>query len=200
MGDQVRTDREIVKDIRHKISEAGADAPEARISELIEGLRNLESCPPLTGFRKDNTRYARKLSKWLQEGENLLKQHPKEFNFHFLFAPEPSDNETIHTSASKAELRYEFLRSILIELRSRCEWIIKNKFGEHRLAGYQQERAATASRELMEQCGLPLAYSSPTSPYRRVASLFFEAMTGMYDEELERACEAMSWSPVATEK
>jgi hypothetical protein len=200
MGDQVRTDREIVQDIRHKVSEAGAEAPEAGISELIESLRALKGYGSLAGNRTQNRKYAKKLIAWIDEGRQLLADHPENFNFNVLFAPYTSVVECIDIDVvyQKAELRYEWMSALLSDMRSRCDWIIASKFGEHASSGYQQERAAIASRELMEQLRLPLAPTSSTSAYRRVASLFFEAMTGIYDAELERACEAMARTKLIT--
>jgi hypothetical protein len=198
MGDQVRTDQEIVQDILHEVRTAGAEAPEAGVRGLIEGLRALKLYGPLSGNRSSNRKYARKLVVWIDGGKQLLAEHPENFNLNLLFAPEPAAGDHIEAVYQKAELRYGWFAALLADMRSRCDWIIEHKYGEHGSAGYQQERSAIASREVMDQLKLPLAYSSPTSAYRRVASLFFEAMTGTYDADLERACEAMAASKLVT--
>ena len=77
----------------------------------------------------------------------------------------------------------------LISLRSRCEGIIAAEIGESGSTGQLQRKAAIAARGLCRMAGKPLEWSSLTSAYRRTASLLFEAMTGEYDRELERACE-----------
>jgi hypothetical protein len=89
--------------------------------------------------------------------------------------------------------------ALLADMRKKCEWIIEHRIGEHASSGYRQERAARVSRELLKDFGIPLHPSSPTSTYRRVASLFFEAMTGTYDADLQRACVAMA-NETGTEK
>jgi hypothetical protein len=191
-AEERRTDKEIVDDIRRGIRAANVDVPEARIRELIEGLRALEAYGPLAGNRTLNRKYAKKFIGWIDDGRRLLAEHPENFNLHLLFAPHAPVFERIESVYQRAELRYEWFAALLADMRSRSEWIIESKYGEHGSAGYQQERAAIASRELMEQFKLPLAYSSQTSTYRTVASLFFEAMTGICGADLERACEAMT--------
>ena len=101
----------------------------------------------------------------------------------------------------QAEVRCELLMEILATMRRRCGWVVDHRVGEHRATGFQQERAAIAAGELMENCGLPLTYSLPSSPYCRVASLFFEAMTGTFEADLERACRKVAQGPIIrTEK
>ena len=107
--------------------------------------------------------------------------------------------EVIDALKQETDIRWDRFSEELTRLREQCERIIELQVGEHGSAGYQQERAAIASREIMEQCGLPLS-CSPTSKYCLVASWFFEAMTGEYDRDLRRACESMSRSTLYTEK
>ena len=93
------------------------------------------------------------------------------------------------------------LLSMLWKLHERCHRILDLRLGEHGSAGHQQVRAAAVSRELMERCGLPLAYASPTSAYRVVASLLYEEMMGEYGKDLERACETVARRPaIRTER
>lgn len=194
---------EITNGILKAIRDAGAEASEREVNLLVEAVREQGQKPPLNGYRKANGEYAKKLNKWLEDGERLVKAHPDNFNFHFVFSPTPTAGESMPSLMHRAEERYDFFLAILVQMRRQCEWIIENKFGEHGHAGYQQERAATAARELMERHRLPLAYSSPTSTYRSVARLFYQAMMGEADgEDIERACEVVARGPaivIATE-
>jgi hypothetical protein len=171
-------------------------AREPLVRLLADGLGVLKPYTPLGGWRKDNTEFAEKLRAWVNEGEQILAAPPEGFNPHTLFVPElQSLDETIEQTAarySQAQACSELFTAILALLRQRCDRMIDRQDGEHRSAGYQAERAALAAEGLMEACGLPLAYASPTSPYCRVASLFYEAATGEYGRNLERACEAMA--------
>jgi hypothetical protein len=199
--DRARSDQEIVRAIQLKITEAGATATEARIRELIDGLRSLKPYGSLSGNRASNQKYAKKIIAWIDEGGQLLADHPEDFNFNVIFAPRGvavSHPEIPEILYQQAELRYEAMAAFLSDMRGWCEWIIATKFGDHGSSGYQQERCAISSRELLEELQLPIAPTSSTSTYREVASLFFEAMMGVYRADLERACEAMAKAKLNT--
>lgn len=171
-------------------------AREPMIRLLADGLLKLKPYPPLDGWRADNTKFATAWREWIEQGDALLKAVPENFNVHALFVPEIiSLNETAEQTEARyaqAEICHEYLVTILAALHRRCGWIIEHQFGEHRSAGFQQERCAIAAGELMQCCGLPLAWSSSTSAYRRVATLLFEATTGTFGRDMERACETMA--------
>jgi hypothetical protein len=68
----------------------------------------------------------------------------------------------------------------------------------HGRADYQKLRAASASREVLEEAtnlypekGLSFA-DLEESDYCRIASLFFEAITGKYNYNLRRQCRTMA--------
>jgi hypothetical protein len=70
--------------------------------------------------------------------------------------------------------------------------------GMHGRADYQKLRAASASREVLEEAtnlypekGLSFA-DLEESDYCRIASLFFEAITGKYNYNLRRQCRTMA--------
>jgi hypothetical protein len=197
-ADDIRSDDDIIADI---VQACGGSNPtiKGHVDELFAGVRELAKYPfPLAGYRRDNEKFVRKVRKWIEDGEGLLSAAPDGFNFHMLFAPEKS--RSIDAMLQEAGQRYGTLAAILAGVRDRCSWMAETKIGEHRSSGFPQERAAIAAGELMKRCGLPLAYSSRTSPYRVVASLFFEAMTGEYDRDMERACEAMADGTIRTGK
>jgi hypothetical protein len=186
-----RSDTEIVDDI---VRECGDASVEKQVRLLIEGLRVLKSSAPFNGYRRENQQYLAAVRKQIDKLEKTLKAAPASFKFTMLFAPNQS--ATLDTMYQKAEACWEYLSGEMARLRARCDRFIELGLGEHGAAGYQQERAAIAARELIEQSGKPLAWSSPTSSYRVVAGLLFEAMTGEQGRDMERACEAMARVPI----
>jgi hypothetical protein len=178
-------------------------AAEPIVRLLAAGVVQLGPYPPLSGWATDNAKFATALRKWVNDGEKLFADPPEAFNFSMLFVPEiESDSETteqIEARYGQAEARYEFLVDILATLRRRCGWVVDHRFGEHRASGFQQARAAIAAGELMEHCGLALAYASPTSAFCVTASLLFELTTGTFGADLSRACREVV-HPTRTEK
>jgi hypothetical protein len=198
MGDDVRVDREIVDDILKELREAGAKVSDTRIAErrikqLIEDLRALRRHGPPKGNRNLNREHTEKIISLIGALEQALANHPKNYPLNYLFTPPVlsllADPEAVDNQ--KAEQRRYLFAAFLADVQERGNRIIEQKVGEHGLSGYQQKRAARASRELLEPFQIRLHYTSPTSAYRTIASLFFEAMTGTYGADLERACEAM---------
>jgi hypothetical protein len=109
----------------------------------------------------------------------------------------------------------------LAQFDQELDGILKLGLGRHRSVKYQQERAAMASAAVMPFAGerrdidelvtlageraavakgaatfagAPLA-CSPTSLYCRVATLFYEALSGKYDQDLRRACTTVARQP-----
>jgi len=72
MGDDVRTDREIVDDILKEVRKAGAKVPATRVNELIERLRVLKLRGSLLGNRTLNREHAEKIISWIYEGGQLF--------------------------------------------------------------------------------------------------------------------------------
>jgi hypothetical protein len=198
MGDDVRADWEIVEDILKELREAGADVSDTRIADrriiqLIEDLRALRPHGPPKGNRNLNKEHTEKIISLIDAFEQALANHPKDYPLNYLFTP-PVLSLLAHPDAvddHKAQQCRHLLAALLADVRERGKRIIEHRVGEHGLSGYQQKRAARASRELLEPFGIRLHYTSPTSAYRTIACLFFEAMTGTYGADLERACEAM---------
>jgi hypothetical protein len=206
----VRADREIVDDILQEICEAGVSDPplkliELRINQLIELLRALKPYGPPKDNRKSNKKFAKKIIPLIDTMQEMLADPSKNFAINYAFTPPPAGLLTDPDAVDyqKAGQR-QFLHAALhADMRRRFQWMIEHEVGEYGRSGYQQKRAAMASRELLEPLEIPLHYGSSTSVYCRVTSLFFEVMTGLYDAEgpgvfpLERACEAMARYPNA---
>jgi hypothetical protein len=168
------------------------DAVREQVVALLGQVGALDPDRPTVGNRKINEEYARKLRKWVDDGERLFRSLPESFDVSLLFAPETGPlhlPEQVERMAQLATENYESLRAGLTALHRRCSLIIRDKrLGEHGSAGWRQEQAARAARKICMLSGQPLAWSSPTSAYRKVASYFYEAMTGLSGQDMVRAC------------
>jgi hypothetical protein len=183
-----RTTDEIVADLAEVLGDD--PAIKANIRTMVKVVRDLKDLSPMVGNRRANAQYARKVLKWINEGEKLFENPPDGAMLEKLFASRQTApvNSLERLEAVAWEAR-AWRQDWLISLRSRCEWIIADKIGEPATVGNKQRKAAIAARGLCKMASKPLAWSSPTSAYRRTAGLLFEAMTGEYDRELEYACE-----------
>jgi hypothetical protein len=151
------------------------------------------------------------LKRWLETTGSVFFEMPW-FAYLIMWAPEDVaaldqegiealDEKSFNAAFEEAQKGEAAFLSALSKLSERSRRILELRLGEHGSARYDQVRAAAVARELMERCGLPLAYTSTTSAYRVVASLFYEDMTGEYDKDLERACEKVARRPaIRTEK
>jgi hypothetical protein len=191
---QTRTTEEITAGIIEALD--GSPAIEEYVRALVKAARSrlLKHFGPFPGNQKANAKIARRLLKWIDEGEKLLNEPSKgggaTFEIFFGLRQSTSDSvERLETAARQARARYKDHLDRLESLRQRCEWIIQAKIGEHGNAGYLQTSAAIVARYLCEKAGKPLAWSSRNSTYRVVAGYFYEVMTGKRDHELERACK-----------
>jgi len=182
-----RTTEEIVADIA---VELGDDpAIKANIRSMVKVVRDLKDLSPMVGNQRRNAKYAKRVLKQIDELEKLFANPPDGAMLEMLFASKQTapvnSPERLKAVAWEARAwREDWLGS----LRTRCEWIIADKIGDSGNVGNKQRKAAIAARGLCKMAGKPLAWSSPTSAYRKVASLLYEAMTGEVDQ-LERACE-----------
>lgn len=187
-GEPTRTTDDIVADIADVLGDD--PAIKANIRTLVKVVRDLKELPPMVGNRRRNAQYARRVLQWINEGEKLFNNPPDGGVLEMLFASRQGTAvdlpERLEAVAWEART---WRQDWLISLRSRCEWIIADRIGESDKLGQVQRKAAIAARGLCRMAGKPLAWSSPTSAFRRTASLLCEAMTGEYDRDLERACE-----------
>jgi hypothetical protein len=79
----------------------------------------------------------------------------------------------------------------LADLQVRCRALMSGSPGEHGLSGRLQKQAAIAARELMERWGRKPGSTDRGSPFRRIASLLYEAVTKEMDHDMERACDVV---------
>jgi hypothetical protein len=198
-----RTVAEIVTDI----AKALGTGPESKawIQDFVEAVAGSPTIEfaPMEGNRKANKAYAREIIRWINEGQKLIAGVPETI-FLALFCHEQNaplnSPEAMEALTGPALAKHAKFTAWLANLRARCEWVIQKNIGEHGHAGSVQKQAAIAAINLCEKFGRPLAWSSPTSAYRTVARLLYEAMTGEYDKNIERACELMASRRTQTEK
>jgi hypothetical protein len=190
-----RTIEEIVADIAKKLG-AGEAESEAYIRDFIQAVVPLKEYSAMIGNRQANEKYARRILKWIDDGDNLLAEVPESHLLPLLFGHKQNapvnTPERLESLIRQAKTEFTGFADSLAMVRSRCEFIIQAKVGEHGNAGHVQDRAAIGAISLCEKFGQPLAWSSLTSAYRTVASCIYEAMTGEYDRDMERACESMA--------
>jgi hypothetical protein len=161
---------------------------EAEIRGWIKALRDKQGDPSF-GYWSDNERWARRLQKWVKDGEDLFIQMPKSFRL-LLFLGEWK--ELFDDTDQRVVGRSRRILKLLGWFARRCDFILKTEAGASGHEKLQKRRAAMAARFFAERCGIPLAYSSDNKPYRGAASLFYEAMTGVYGEDLRYQCEEVA--------
>jgi hypothetical protein len=87
-----RSNEEIEADL---VKIFGADR-RPQIIILIDAQRHLAKLPPLTGNERSNKKFAKRLKAWVDDGNKIFAELPKDFNPHLLFAPgdgNPLDSE-----------------------------------------------------------------------------------------------------------
>lgn len=90
----------------------------------------------------------------------------------------------------RIERRLRQITGTLSYLRARCDFLLAEHPGEHGSADYRQRRVAQETYLLLRRHKKEPASGIATSLYGRTASLLYEAMTGDYGRNLERACRA----------
>jgi hypothetical protein len=180
-----RDDAEIISDI----IKACKDKPsQEEVALKIAQLRERMKGSPWAGFRTTNREYVAKLRTCMGRLDELRRKMPKDFNPFMLFM---SDEGSLQGAEERADVFWGNMEWF----RQRLDKLANADLGVHGNKVFQQDWAAIAARELCEQHGLPLAYTSPTSAYSKTADLLFEAVTGKRQRQ-ERACEAMAKVPI----
>jgi hypothetical protein len=175
--------REIIAEI--KKANPAAATNEAYVCFEIAVLKN--SLGPLHRYRQPNQDYAKSVIKCVKELQRLLKGQPDVIDPLYFLAPITGGPEK-----GIPVLRLESLKELLADMREKAQWIIDNKIGEHGSYGHEQIVAADTAADLMIAHGLPLACRSDKSTYRYVAGLLYEAMSGLIDADIRRACETVA--------
>jgi hypothetical protein len=73
-------------------------------------------------------------------------------------------------------------------LRDRCKVLLKKPPGEHGSADHRKRRAAQEAWRMLRRFAHDPASGVATSVYGKVTTLLYEGMTGVYGQDLARAC------------
>jgi hypothetical protein len=218
-----RSTEEIARDIMSALQKATSAVlvTKVEVREMIDRLRSRAQKPPRLGYQTDNEKYAKKVIKWINEGQKLYASRPPglpdllswpgpfvptEFEYADLMEEAGPYQTGVAKTLEEAErLNVEpapevisglgHVFSILGAVRQECERIINTKQGVHHNARSRQYHAAFEAQSLALKHKLKLAYASPTSAYRTIARLFFEAIAERplnNGEDIERACEIVA--------
>jgi hypothetical protein len=184
-----RTVKEVTADILGMLAPELHDAARTQ----IEASRILSQYSALAGSEKKNKRLAGQIEGCINKLEKLLATLPEGFPVHYLFVSESSTRAVTTAAAaeainSEAEAGYDTLARCLGTMRTACQ-AIQAEGRRRDVTNYEERRASTAAKDLCLLAGKPLHWATPTSDYRRLASLLFEMATGKHDVELENACE-----------
>jgi len=87
--------------------------------------------------------------------------------------------------------RAEFFAKEIKRLRKRTTLLLEHKVGRHHSYDLVKDHAAVCAYRLMEKLSKHRIASSKDSPFRTIASRAYEAVTGIPDADLKRACDAV---------
>jgi hypothetical protein len=185
------------------------DAPEfeALVRKMIDYL--LASCLPFIGNRRDNKDRLKELRERTTKYKKMLGKIPEPLRT-ALFSPEffgslfalgvvpgaalEVNPQTRDYLRQRKPVRLTHLVEMLDWLCTQCDQAIQHNLGTHGRVNYQKQLAANASRDVLETAinhysQKKLSFADlDDSDYCRIASLFFEAMTGKYNCSLRRQC------------
>jgi hypothetical protein len=85
--------------------------------------------------------------------------------------------------------RLQFFKSALVLLRQRCQFLLKERPGEHGNTKFRQHRVAYEAWRLLRRFEKVPADGSADSLYGRVTSKLWEALTGEASKDLQWACK-----------
>ena len=163
----------------------------AKIRGTIEELqREFAKAPdPWRGFRSENKDYANNILRAIDNLKKQLAAPPESFFKALLNATQPEEIKELD-SPDKLTEDVADLSSRLTKLAVQCREVIANRIGADPRADYRKTNTACATLFLVldvsEQS--PTA-GSPDSSFCFISSLMFEAVTGMREQNLRRACQ-----------
>jgi hypothetical protein len=201
--------KEIAKEIVNRIKTAkpikgarpSAAITETEILAVISALKEPKA-PPLQ-YWEHNKAYVHDILKWIENGQRLLSGRRDAIPPVAFFSRDPTkSNDRIlvenvwvpgTTTHPFFQQQLQSLKNALADMQEQCNRFIQYKIGADRRAEHNKKRAALAAFELLEQHGRRVQPNSPTSAFRQVAGLFFQAMTGSDEyRDIERPCESVA--------
>jgi hypothetical protein len=207
-----RSKDEIVAEIMKILEAPRAGKIETRVRQLIDWL--CAGCQPFIGNKTANDHHLKGLSEQITRLKKRIARLPPHLTT-ALFTPElfwqlydmqgsafeinPNAREWL---AGRNPKRRADLIDTLDRLQAQADQIRRGGLGVHGGIDHRKMAAAKAGRAVIENAAdihperkLPLSRRSETGAYCRIASLFFEAMTGKQGSDLRRACVRVAPAP-----
>jgi hypothetical protein len=163
----------------------------AKICDSIEELkRELAKGPdPWRGFYRKNRKYASNILNAIDNLKKQLTAPPESFFRGLLNADQPEEIKELNSPQKLTEDVADLSRR-LAKLDAQCRDVIAKRIGADPRADYKKTNTACEALFLM----LKLSEQAPTagsldSSFCFISSLIFEAVTGMREQNLRRACQ-----------
>ncbi len=193
-----KQERRTVNEIVDEIIKGELIEPSLR-QEALTSIANVKMLAdrggPLWGNKKENLECATALRKQIEKLQKTLEKMPGHMLLLF-FAPD-EDAEAVVMATNAEKNTFAFVES-LRELHSRCKQLEAAKPGIDGNIDHLQRQVAVAAKVLMQQSDKRIGSSSPKSPFRVLAGLLYEAVTGVAGKDMERACDYVARVPVRT--
>lgn len=145
------------------------------------------------GNRKKNLEPIRKVRSRIESLQEALREMPKHARY-FLFSFEEKEQDCRTAFAEerqqKAVARVRDMVRLLNGLHARCDELIVNPPVHCKSLDHNEQLASEEAWDFMRRHFKRPVNDTPQSPFRVIASLFYEAKTGEVDVDLERACKA----------
>lgn len=189
---------EIVDNLRpwkHRISEATVTAA---VSRALDERVDLIPTDAELAERKLNRIHARRLNKALASVETLLASAPDLLAAELQFFSLPPDDEeaTAENYNAVVERRirkcWERENSRVAELswlREVCAYAISPGLGSHPNYSQAEHGCAYVAHDLMREFSKQPITGTEGGRFRAIANLLYEAISGLPDEDLKRACD-----------
>jgi hypothetical protein len=187
---------EIVAEIVNLLT-SKQDRPDKFATEFsVRGVIQLLKAPemmnkPLWGFNKSNDDALCALQTNIGDLQNTFKGLPNKVLVMLAMEKLPEPDQI--PSSLEQENALERLKKIVAMLgyvQRRCDQLLERKPGQHGNADFSQRLVAEEAWQLMKNHKLKPASGLASSDYGEIACLLFEAATGKYGKDLQRACKS----------
>ncbi len=152
---------------------------------------NLKERAPIRGKRQENVEDFATVVKWVKGLQKALAKISGQALFHIFSAEDDFNPYSVPSSKAQQKVIIRTRQTVfaLAYIRARCELLLTARPGVHGSAKYRQHQAAFEAWHFLRRYGKRPASGAADSLFGRVASLFYEGMTGTSNKDLERACK-----------
>jgi hypothetical protein len=164
-------------------------ATEVSVRFTIQFLKDPAQKKPLWGSKKTNTDALSVLQRDIGNLRETLRGMPKEILVQLAIEKLPEQIPSL-LEQHNAIGRLKQIVAMLDYMRARCDQLLSQPPGEHGSANFSQRLVAEEAWQLMKNYMLKPASGVAGSTYGLIASLLFEAVTGQYGKDLQRACKS----------